>query len=246
MIGCLIIHGFSGTPDEIADIEQHLKKKNWLVYCPELPGHDGTKESMKSVTYKHWVFKAKVALEELMDRCEKVYLIGFSMGGVIASFLASQYPVERLVLLSAAAYYLNPKQIVQDVTGWFLEGVRGELDKDDYYQFYREKILRTPMAATIEFAKMVKKLRPHLDQITVPTLVIQGESDGLVPQKSAEYIYEHIQSEEKKLYFFPEAKHYIWFGDGKDKLLEAIDDFFSGTTDGALKSGSESEAKGTG
>ncbi|PYZ92872.1 carboxylesterase [Salipaludibacillus keqinensis] len=230
MIGCLIIHGFSGTPQEVEDIEVHLKKKNWLVYCPELPGHDGTKEGLKAVTYKHWVYKAKVALEELMERCEKVYLIGFSMGGMIASFLASQYPVEKLVLLSSAAYYINPKQIVQDVTGWFLEGIRGELDKDEYYQFYRKKILRTPMAATIEFARLIKKLRPHLDQITVPTLVVQGESDGLVPQKSAEYIYEHIQSEEKELFFFPDAKHYIWYGEQKDHLLQEIDAFFEKTT----------------
>ncbi len=229
MIGCLIIHGFAGTPQEVGDIERHLKKKNWLVYCPELPGHDGTRDGLKSVTYKHWLYKAKIALEELLVRCEKVYVIGFSMGGMIASYLASQYSIDRLVLISTAAYYINPKQMVQDVTGWFLEGIRGELSSDDLYQFYREKIMRTPMTATIEFARMVRKLRPHLDQVTVPTLVIHGENDGLVPHKSAEYIYEHIQSEEKELYFFPKAKHYIWFGEQKEQLLNEIDNFFSKT-----------------
>lgn len=229
MIGCLIIHGFTGTPQEVGDIDRHLKKKNWLVYCPELPGHNGTREGLKSVTYKHWVYKAEVALKELLERCEKVYVIGFSMGGMIASYLASQYPIDKLVLISSAAYYINPKQMFQDVTGWFLEGIRGKLDNDEHYQFYREKIVRTPMSATIEFARMVRKLRPHLDQITVPTLVIQGEHDGLVPHKSAEYIYEHIQSKDKELYFFPKAKHYIWFGEEKDDLLKEIDHFFAKT-----------------
>lgn len=235
MIGCLIIHGFAGTPEEIGDIERHLKKKNWLVYCPELPGHDGTREGLKSTTYKHWLYKAKVALEELLERCEKVYLIGFSMGGMIASYLASQHSIDRLVLISSAAYYINPKQMVQDVTGWFLEGIRGELDNDEHFQFYREKIMRTPMVATIEFARMIRKLRPHLDDITVPTLVIQGENDGLVPYKSAEYIYEHIQSEEKELFFFPKAKHYIWFGDQKKDLLNEIDNFLLKTTENQSK-----------
>lgn len=229
MIGCLIIHGFAGAPQEVSYIEAHIKKKNWLVYSPELPGHDGTKEGLKSVTYKHWLYKAKIALEELMERCDKVYLIGFSMGGMIASFLAARYPVERLVLLSSAAYYLNPKQIVQDVKGWFLEGIRGEMDDDNLYKFYKEKVTRTPVTATIEFAKMIRKLRPHLNKIEAPTLIIQGESDGLVPQKSAEYIYDQIQSDEKKLYFFPDAKHYIWFGEHKNRLLEEIDAFFSET-----------------
>ncbi|WP_416147146.1 alpha/beta hydrolase [Salipaludibacillus sp. HK11] len=230
MIGCLIIHGFAGTPQEVEDIEYHFKKKNWLVYCPELPGHDGTRKGLKSVTYKHWLYKAKVALEELLERCEKVYVIGFSMGGVIASYLSSQYPVDRLVLISSATYYINPKQIIQDVKEWFIEGIQGELENDEYYQFYREKIKQTPMSATIEFARMVKKLRPHLDQVTVPTLIVQGESDGLVPKKSADYIYERIQSDEKEIYFFPEAKHYIWFGEEKEQLLHEIDEFFAKTT----------------
>ncbi|MGJ9385115.1 alpha/beta hydrolase [Salipaludibacillus sp. CF4.18] len=226
MIGCLVIHGFAGTRDEIADICEHLEQKNWLVYCPELPGHDGTKESMKSVTYKHWIFKSKVALEELLARCDKVYVIGFSMGGVIASYLASRYPIDKLVLLSSAVYYINPKQLVQDVKGWFLEGIRGELDQDELYQFYLEKVKRTPVSATLEFAKMVRKLRNHLDQITVPTLIIHGENDGLVPEKSAQYIYNHIQSADKRLYFFPEAKHHIWFGEQKQELLDTIESFF--------------------
>ncbi|MCR6112060.1 alpha/beta fold hydrolase [Bacillus sp. A301a_S52] len=226
MIGCLIVHGFVGAPDETAEIENHFRDKNWLVYCPELPGHDGTKEALKSVSYKHWVYKAEVAMKELLNRCEKVYVIGFSMGGVIASYLAAKYPVEKLVLISSAVYYLNMKQLMHDMKGWFIESIRGDLAEDDIYQFYKAKIQRLPMAATLEFVKMVKRLRPHVDEITAPTLVIQGKNDGLVPEKSAEYIYDHIQSEEKELFYFPEAKHYIWFGEEKEELLEMIDGFF--------------------
>lgn len=145
---------------------------------------------------------------------------------MIASYIAANYPVERLVLLSASAYYLNPIQIVQDVRGWFLEGLRGELLDDKLYHFYRKKVKQTPLWATKEFSLMVRKLRGHLKNIKVPTLIIQGECDGLVPpRKSAEFIYEQIQSEEKRLYFFPNAKHYIWFGEEKEALLERINEF---------------------
>src|SRR5690554_30541 len=151
MIGCLCLHGFSGTPDEIAAITSHYEKKNWLVYCPTLPGH-GTKDGLKGVTYKHWIYAATVAAEELLKRCDKVYVIGFSMGGMIASYIATKYPIDKLVLLSSAAYYINPKQIVQDVTGWIVEGLKGELDDDKLYQFYREKVKQTPILAAKEFA----------------------------------------------------------------------------------------------
>ncbi len=196
------------------------------MYCPALPGHDETGEGLKKVTYKEWVYAATVAVDELLKRCEKVYVIGFSMGGMIASYIASKYPVDKLVLISAAAYYINPKQIFHEVTGWFLEGIRGGLDDVELYQFYREKIKRTPLVATKEFAKMVKRLRPYLDDVKIPTFIIQGESDGLVPpKKSAQYIYEHIQSKDKKLFYFPNAKHYIWFGEEREQMLEEIEHF---------------------
>ncbi|MBU9722217.1 MULTISPECIES: alpha/beta hydrolase [Bacillaceae] len=225
MIGCLVLHGFSGTPDEVEAITSHLEKRHWLVYCPTLPGH-GSKDGLKGVTYKHWIYAAEVAAEELLKRCEKVYVIGFSMGGMIASYIASKYPVEKLVLLSTAAFYINPRQLVQDVAGWVLEGLRGELEDDKLYQFYMKKVKETPIIATKEFSIMVRKLRPHLKNVKIPTLIIQGESDGLVPpKKSAEFIYEQIQSKEKRVYYFPKAKHYIWFGEDKEDLLKRIDDF---------------------
>ncbi|UCZ52618.1 alpha/beta fold hydrolase [Bacillus shivajii] len=225
MIGCLCLHGFAGTPKEIDVITKHFEKKKWLVYSPVLPGHDDIETGLKKVTYKEWVYAATVAVEELLKRCEKVYVVGFSMGGMIASYIASKYPVDKLVLLSAAAYYINPKQIVSEVTGWVLEGIRGSLDDVELYKFYREKIKKTPLVATKEFAKMVRQLRPYLDNIKAPTLIIQGESDGLVPRKSAQYIYEHIQSENKKLFYFPNAKHYIWFGDEREEMLKEIEHF---------------------
>jgi carboxylesterase len=228
MIGCLIIHGFTGTPKEVYDIQSHFEKNSWLVYTPELPGHDGTRESLKDAKYKTWVYKARVALEELMKRCDEVYVVGFSMGGVIAGYLAAQYPITKLVLISSAVFYLNPKQIAEDLKGWVLEGFRGELDQNDVYHFYREKIKRTPVAATLEFAKLVKKLRYALEDITVPTLIVQGDKDGLVPVRSAEYIYEKIRSEDKQIFFFEDAKHYIWYGDQKEAFLTKLNHFLKG------------------
>lgn len=225
MIGCLIVHGFTGTRQEVIDIENHFLDKNWLVYTPELPGHGESKESLKEVNYEAWVYKAQVGLEELMKRCDKVYVIGFSMGGVIAGYLAAKYPVDKLVLIASAVYYLNPKQIAEDVRGWIQEGFRGELDQNDIYQFYRKKIQQTPVSATLEFAKLVKKLRHALADITVPTLIVQGEKDGLVPSRSAQYIYDNIQSEEKEIFFLANAKHYIWYGEEKEEFLEKLDQF---------------------
>ncbi|WNF36518.1 alpha/beta fold hydrolase [Bacillaceae bacterium IKA-2] len=226
MIGCLCIHGFTGEAKEIEPLTNFLnKKKGWLVYSPTLPGH-GSKEALKKANFKHWLYAAEIATQELLLRCEKVYIIGFSMGGMIAAYVASKYPVNKLVLLSASAYYLNPKQIIQDMKGWIIEGWRGELEKDLLYKLYRKKIVDTPVSATIEFAKVVYRTKPLLRNVQVPTLIIQGECDGLVPpKKTAEYLYETISSADKQLYYFKNSKHYIWLGDEREELLKIINHF---------------------
>ncbi|PYZ95789.1 carboxylesterase [Alteribacter lacisalsi] len=228
MIGCLCLHGFSGTPDEVKDLTEHLQEREgWLVYSPNLPGH-GSKNGMREVTHKHWLYAACVSVEELLKRCEKVYVIGFSMGGMLASFIAAKYPVDRLILISSSAYYLNPKQLLMDVKDWAVEGFVGSVFDRDLYEFYRRKVKDTPIMAAYEFTKVVRSARTVLKDITVPTLIIQGESDGLVPpRKSAEYLYEHIQSDDKRVYYVQNARHYIWFGKEKDELLAEIDAFLA-------------------
>ena len=115
MIGCLCIHGFTGAPDEIEPLVHFLNgHTDWKLVVPTLPGH-GEMLELKGVQYGQWISHAEKELEKLLQTCEKVYVVGFSMGGMIASYLAVHFPVEKLVLLSAAAYYVNPKQLAVDI-----------------------------------------------------------------------------------------------------------------------------------
>jgi esterase/lipase len=227
MIGCLCLHGFTGEPWEVEPISTYfLEKKHWLVYTPILPGH-GPNGNLKDVTYQEWVYTAEVAIQELIKRCEKVFVIGFSMGGMLACYIAAKYQVAKLVLLSAAAYYGNPLQLIQDLKEKVRLRVLGELDhdQDEHYQLYRKKIIETPIGAVFQFMQVVKKIKPALKQVTVPTLILQGELDGVVPRKSALYLYETIGSKTKELAFLPESKHLICHGFEKALLLNKIEAF---------------------
>lgn len=225
MIGCLCLHGFTGEPWEVEPVANYfLHEKKWLVYTPTLPGH-GPDGNLKDVTYKEWVLMAEIAVKELLKRCEKVYVIGFSMGGMLACYIASKYPIDKLVLLSAAAYYVNPYQLLQELKDVVRLGMQGKLAEDKHYLHYREKIINTPISAVYQFMVAVKKIRPYVKKVNVPTLILQGELDGIVPPKSAFYLFETIGSRQKELTFLPEAKHIICHGFDKDLLIEKIELF---------------------
>jgi carboxylesterase len=225
MIGCLFIHGFTGAPYEVDPLANDIKERTgWLVRVPTLPGH-GVTLSLKGHTYNEWVTCAEQELLALMDEVDEVYVIGFSMGGVIASYLAANYEVKKLVLLSAAIYYVNPKQLLLDCKEMIKDLWNGNLNQNEIYTRYKKKFLETPLRATIEFQKLVKKVKPYLNELTLPVLIIQGECDGIVPVKSAHYLYKTIPSKEKVLRLLPCSKHHVCHGEDYEDLKGYVETF---------------------
>jgi carboxylesterase len=222
MIGCLCIHGFTGAPSEIEPLVHFLQRNtNWKLSVPTLPGH-GEALELKGIQYKQWIAHAEQELEKLLYTCESVYVVGFSMGGMIASYLAVHFPVEKLVLLSAAAYYVNPKQLVLDMGMMVKDLCRGTLSENELFLRYRRKWKETPIAATLQFRKLVNSIRPLLSQVNVPTFIAQGEVDGVVPPKTAQYLYNHICSPSKKLFYLKNSKHIICHCEERDELFKNI------------------------
>src|SRR5690625_7902218 len=97
---CLILHGFTGGPYEVEPLTKYLRDRtDWTVVVPVLEGH-GKELQLQDVTYEKWIKDAEDALMDLQKRCNEVYVIGFSLGVMIAACLVTVYRVAQLVLLS--------------------------------------------------------------------------------------------------------------------------------------------------
>jgi carboxylesterase len=225
MIGCLCIHGFTGAPYEVEPLAEYLTEHtDWVFRIPTLPGH-GENLSLKGVQYHQWIDYAESELKDLIQNCDKVYVVGFSMGGMIASYLAAKYPVDKLVLLSAAAYYVNPKQIASELKSMLIDVFKGNLAENELFQRYKRKIKATPLTATLQFRRLVASIKPLLPQVEVPTLIAQGECDGIVPPKSAEYLYRTINAKKKRLTYIKDSNHHICHCEEKEALFSQVHDF---------------------
>ncbi|WHY86648.1 alpha/beta fold hydrolase [Neobacillus novalis] len=225
MIGCLCIHGFTGAPYEVEPLVGYLQERtDWVFSVPTLPGH-GELSSLKGIHYQQWIDHAGAELGKLSETCDEMYVIGFSMGGLIASYLAANYPVKKLILLSAAAYYINPRQLAADIKMAILDSLQGNLRENELFLHYKRKITETPIAATLQFRRLVTFIKPLLNQVKVPTLIAQGECDGIVPPKSAEYLYRTIGAKQKKLMFIKQSKHLICHCEEKAALFSQVLDF---------------------
>ncbi|MFC0187498.1 alpha/beta hydrolase [Fictibacillus aquaticus] len=222
MIGCLCLHGFTGGPYEIEPVTEYLRKNtDWILSVPTYPGH-GDVLSLKGITHQEWIDEAEKAYLELREKTDTIYILGFSMGGMIGGYLASKYGCDKLILLSASAYYMNPAQMLKDIADVIKSGISGQLKDHELFLRYRKKFMDTPFSATREFRKLVRTLKPAIQDIKAPTLIIQGECDGLVPKKSAEYIYRTIPSSQKKLCYLQQSKHMICHDVEQEQLIEEV------------------------
>ncbi|MBN6186879.1 alpha/beta fold hydrolase [Aneurinibacillus sp. BA2021] len=225
MIGCLLIHGFTGSPYEVEPIARHFADRGWRIEMPVLAGHEGHALPLKQATWQDWVRSAEEVLKDMLLTCERVYVVGFSMGGLIAAHLAARYPIDKLVLLSASLFYINPRQLFTDAAAIIKKHFISAADAKEAYRRYVNKARTTPPRAVIHFRHLVKVLKQEFPNVTVPTLIIQGGKDDLVEPRSAEYIYDMIRSEEKQLHILPESKHIICHDCEQEEVLALIEDF---------------------
>lgn len=225
MIGCLCIHGFTGAPYEVEPLADYFTQStDWDVQTITLPGHGDT-PALKGISFQEWLACAEIELVRMLKRCDDLYIIGFSMGGMIASYLAAKYPVKKLVLLSAAAHYINPKQFLLDVAHICKDSLRGTLAENVIYSRYRKKFMKTPISSAFQFQKLVKATKPSLEKLYMPVLIVQGECDAIVPVSSARYLFNTIPSADKELYLIPDCKHHVCLEKNASQLFEHVEGF---------------------
>ncbi|MDQ0338423.1 esterase/lipase [Caldalkalibacillus uzonensis] len=233
MQGCMLIHGFTGSPHEVRPLAEHFKQHTeWLIHTPTLPGH-GEGESLRGVEWRDWIAYAEQECEQFARQCSELYLVGFSMGSLIAAYLANRFPARKLVLLSPAVYAPNPQQMLKDVADILREGWEDNEAILANLERYKAKITQTPLRAVIQFRKLVRTLTPEIDQLDLPVLIIHGQKDDLADPRSADYVYQRVKSPCKEIVWLEKSKHVICHDCEQELVINKVSQFFDiPTTDG--------------
>ena len=103
----LIIHGFAGGTYDEEELANYLElNRNFDVYQFTLPGHD---KNIGKVKYEEWIESSENQVKWLISKgYNNIYLIGHSMGGVIASYIATKYSeIKKLVLAAPSFQYFS-------------------------------------------------------------------------------------------------------------------------------------------
>ena len=98
--GVYIIHGFTNTTYEVKELAIYLSEKGFYTRADNLPGHGSTPEDCNRCLYQDWIEFVEQGIAEMSSRCDNIYIIGISMGSVLALHTCSNFPLNAAVFAS--------------------------------------------------------------------------------------------------------------------------------------------------
>lgn len=214
----LIMHGITADKNRplLREIADHLRDENVASVRFDFNGHGESDGAFKDMTVPSAISDARTFLDYVRTdpHVRDIYLIGHSMGGVVASMLAGMYPdiVKKLVLLAPAA-------VLRD------DAINGQVQGNE---FNPHRIPDMLLLHGQELGGFYLRSARHLPiyetaaDFTGPVNIIQGTNDQVVPQKYAEK-YEQIYAN-SKLHLIKNADHR--FSDAyQDQAVKLTSDF---------------------
>jgi carboxylesterase len=228
--GCLLIHGFTGTPKEMRGLGERLAQEGHTVLGVRLFAHAIQMEDMLRARWGDWLASAEDGLHLLSDSCDRIIPIGLSMGGILALLLAAQHPVAGVVALSTP--YDNPdprmrlRPIAPLLTLFWRFGRKGPPDwRDPTVAVDHLEYPLAPVRGAVELYDLLAELRRQVPSVTCPALIIHSHGDLGVRGSSAEAILAHLGSAEKKLVWLENSGHVVTRDAERGRVFDEVSSF---------------------
>ncbi|HEX3131286.1 MAG TPA: alpha/beta hydrolase [Thermoanaerobaculia bacterium] len=215
----VLVHGYGVSSRYMVPIARRLAAER-TVYAPDLPGHGRSEDPGRTLT----VPELAGVLYKWMDAAglERAILLGNSMGCQIAVELAVRHPerIDRLILTGPT---VDPqartfwRQLPRFIRTAFAE--RPSLLFWVAWDYLRAGPSRIRREMDVAFAD---RIEDKLWRISMPSLVLRGERDAIVPQRWAEEVVRCLGTVD--LQVIPGAGHALNYS-AADELMRRIRPF---------------------
>jgi len=211
----VLIHGLAGSRDELSYLYDYLTYKGLGAFYLILKGHEKSNKELARATYKQWLTSAEEQISSLKMQYEKIVIIGFSMGGLIAINLCDKFQFEKIVFVNTPIQYWDIKKIASNIYNDL--STRNYSNIKRYFTASTDKPLRT----LIQFVILLNKSKQKLTNITCDALVLQSRDDDTVQASSAAYIFSLLQGK-KQIKYYNDGSHQILSSEIRDTVFEDI------------------------
>jgi carboxylesterase len=251
----ILLHGLTGTPNEMRYLAFSLNKQGYRVICPRLANHGQPLPVLKRTTWEELYRPLRAVFLEALEAGHQVYVGGLSMSALFVLLLAEEFQ-EKL----AGGICLAPTLFFD---GWnvpwynrllplaahtplkyclyFKEsppyGIKNEKIRAMVHRHYSrarladiEQIAKYgyaffPVSLFHQLQRLTRTVTPLLGRINAPLLLIHPQEDDTASVKNSELIYDHISSRVKRLVILTDSYHVVTADQEREKVSQAILEF---------------------
>lgn len=231
-VGCLLIHGFTASPQEMRLLGEHLAGQGHAVLGIRLFAHATHLEDMVRARWRDWLASAEDGFHLLRDVSQRIVAMGLSQGGALALILAARFPVLGVVAM-ATPFDLPPdprlrllRPILRPLSLALKSIAKGPPTwVDPQAAVGRVAYTAYPVRAVPEVEGLLAAMRQILPEVRVPALLMHSRGDTLVPPGDMERIHDRLGTAEKTMQWVEHSSHGITLDADRETVFAAAADF---------------------
>ena len=230
--GCLLIHGLTGTPDDMRLLGESLYATGLTVSGVCLAGHGTRVEDLESCRWHDWYRSAEQGLYELSKHCSHIVAVGLSLGSLLVLRLGYFHheSIAGLVLLSSALVLGQQRsaRLVRSMR-WLLPLLPRQLrflSKES--DIVDQAALRVhpgyrsmPLQSVAELVTLQAEVRRILPTIRLPAVAIQGRQDRTTPIANLAALEDSLPNLRKPV-ILPKSGHLITVDVDKQQVVDEV------------------------
>lgn len=211
----LMLHGWTGEPQNLAPVADALRDAGMTVSVPWLPGHaDAT---LNEVGWYDWRRAAEQALMALVEQgASGVAVLGYSLGGLLALDLAARFPLRGLVLV-APGIRIRPWYVGLAIP---LSTVVRTLPVRSF-----QDVSALPLRSVREVLRLARAVKRRLRDVKAPTLLVQGQDDRVVYAEGARWLSGRLTAAPVELVWLANSGHNVLHGADSSEAVMRISQF---------------------
>ncbi len=201
--GVLLIHGFTGQPFSMRSLAGAFVDAGFRVELPRLPGHGTSVEDLERYRFADWRRAVESAYLDLARACEHVVVVGLSMGGTLACWLAEHHrTISGLVLINPLIEQTTP----ENMDALHAELLAGRSTYESRSSDIKlpgrsgERYSATPIRPLLSLLEGAIRVRDDLGKILAPVLLLSSREDHVVPPSTGDTIVSQVQSGVERVY----------------------------------------------
>jgi carboxylesterase len=229
-MGVLVLHGFTGNPYSMRPLAQRCAEAGYSVELPRLPGHGTSLDDLVTRRWSDLVEAALGAYDEIAERCDKVAVVGLSVGGGLTALIAE----ERSDV--AGCVFINPmlkgpgaelEQGLKELIDSGLEVMATDGGSDIKKEGTTEaKYDGWPLRALQSVIDGVEVVGTKLSLITAPSLLLSSRVDHTVAPENGDEIVNKSSGPVERIWL-EESYHVATLDNDQDTVERSTIEFLA-------------------